>query len=384
MTTLRVIVDDIISGPATGAGLYSEELTRELIRTAPRGARVAGIVAASTEDEYDDLLSRLPGLDHLYKSPLARRELAAAWSHGFTLLPGTGMVHATSLLAPLQRHDRAANPSSQTVVTIHDAIAFTNPELLPGRSAGWAQSMAKRADRYADAVVVPTHAVADELADHLNLGDRVRVIAGAPSTALAALTDTPNEDAAARRTALRLPDVYLLAVAGVEPRKGIDQLVRALADAGTLDIPLLVAGAPVEAVAELRNVARDAGVDPERVRLLGSLGPGDLAAVLLGATVFVQPSLEEGFGLSMVEAFAFGLPVIHSDSPALVEVAAGAGLTVERDDAEGYSRRLGEAIASLLADDTLRTTLGITARDRSRAFSWRDAAEKVWQLHADL
>jgi len=377
MTTLRVIVDDVIAPGADGIGRYAEELTRQLIRTAPRGSSVAGIVSASPEPDYVELEQRLPGLRGLYKSPLARRELAAAWQHGFTRLPGSGMVHATSMLAPLHRHDRG--DGEQTVVTIHDAIAWTRPDLLPNRYASWTRGMGKRAERYADAIVVPTHAVADELADHLSITGRVRVIGGAPGSDL-----KPMADAAARRQKHGLPDEYLLTIAGWEPRKGLEPLIRGLADKGTHGIPLIVVGAGSAVEPELRDVATDAKVDPQRVRSCDHLSAEDLSAIIQGATVVVQPSLEEGFGLAMIEAFAFGRAVVHSDSPALVEVAAEAGYVVAREDARGYPARLGEAIAGLLADPVLRASLGTAAEDRSHAFSWRDSAEKVWQLHADL
>ncbi|MEO8262543.1 MAG: glycosyltransferase family 1 protein [Pseudolysinimonas sp.] len=377
MSTLRVIVDDVIAPGADGIGRYAEELTRQLIRTAPRGSSVAGIVSASPEPDYVDLEQRLPGLRGLYKSPLARRELSAAWQHGFTRLPGSGMVHATSLLAPLHRHERGVG--EQTVVTIHDAIAWTRPELLPNRYAGWCRGMGKRAERYADAIVVPTHAVADELNDHLTITGRVRVIGGAPGSDL-----VPVADAAARRSAHGMPDEYLLTIAGWEPRKGLEPLIRGLADKGTRNLPLIIVGAGSSVEPELRQIAKDAKVDPTRIRSCDHLSPEDLSAIIEGATVVIQPSLEEGFGLAMIEAFAFGRPVVHSDAPALVEVAAEAGYVVPRDDAAGYPKRLGEAIAGLLADPELRASLGTAAEDRSHAFSWRDSAEKVWQLHADL
>ena len=378
MSTLRVIVDDIVAPGSGGIGRYAEELTRELIRTAPRGSTVSGIVSASPESDYEELERRLPGLRGLYKSALARRELSAAWAHGFTRLPGSGMIHATSLLAPLKRHDREANPGEQTVVTIHDAIAWTRPDLLPSRLVSWCRTMGKRAERYADAVVVPTHAVADELADHLQLGSRVRVIGGAPASDL-----RPVLDAGARRRAHGIPDRYLLSIAGWEPRKGLEPLVRALARPETQGLPLIIVGAGAAVEPELREIAKSAGADPERVRSCDPLSPEDLSAIIEGATVAVQPSLEEGFGLAMLDAFAFGRPVVHSDSPALMEVAADAGYPVERSG-DGYDRRLAEAIGAVLEDDSLRDALGTAARDRSHAFSWRDSAEKVWQLHADL
>lgn len=377
MTTLRVILDEVTAAPTGGMARYAEELTRQLIATAPRGSNVGGIVSASPESDYARLAERLPGLAELYKSPLARRELAAAWQHGFTRLPGSGMVHATSLLAPMSRHDRLAARSTQIAVTVHDAVAWTDPELLSSRQLAWNKAMTRRAERFADAVVVPTHAVADELASRFDFGDRLRVIGGAPSSRL-----HPVSDAQERRERLGLADDYLLAVSGFDPRKGLDALIAALADVP--EVPLVVVGAEPGDANAIATAATAAGVPVDRVLALDPIDDDDLAAVLQGASLFVQPSRAEGFGLAMVEAFAFGLPVIHSDAPALVEVAAGAGVVVARDASEGYPARLAEAILSVRDDSSLRDRLSIGASDRARAFSWRDSAEKVWQLHADL
>ena len=379
MTTLRVIVDQIVAPVPGGIGRYAEELTRQLILTAPRGSNVAGIVSASPEPDYALIAEKLPGLVELYKTALARRELSAAWQHGFTRLPGSGMVHATSLLAPLRRHDRLNNPGEQIAVTIHDAVPWTHPQTLTPRGVSWHKAMAKRAERYADAIVVPTHAVADELGELLDFGDRIRVIGGAPSSALRV-----PDDADERAERLGLPERYLLSVGTLEPRKGLEPLIRALAQGVPEDLGLLVVGPDGWGGVDVASVARDAGVAEWRVRTLGPLTDADLAVVLDRATIFVFPSLAEGFGLPVVEAFSLGTPVIHSDAPAVVEISAGAGLAVEREDAEGYPARLAEAIRNVVDDDALRDRLHVSGRDRSHAFSWRDSAEKVWQLHADL
>lgn len=379
MSTLRVIVDDVVATESGRAGRYAEEITRELIRTAPRGSSVSGIVAASPEPDYRELERRLPGLRSLYKTALARRELQAAWQHGFTRLPGSGMIHATSLLAPLHRHDRGNNPGEQTVVTIHDAIAWTRPELLTSRQVSWHRGMAKRAERYADAVVVPTHAVAAELSEHLSFEGRIRVIGGAASSEL-----RPARDAAHRRREHGMPSEYVLTIAtGLTPGE-LEPLVRALAHKKTRDVSLIIVGAGSGVESSLREIARDAGVDPERVRSCDELSPLDQSAIIAGATIVVQPNLEDGFGLAMLDAFSFGRPVIHLDAPSLVELSADASYVVPRDDAEKLPERLGEAIAELLDDESQRENLGIAAADRGHAFSWRDSAEKIWQLHADL
>jgi glycosyltransferase involved in cell wall biosynthesis len=188
-------------------------------------------------------------------------------------------------------------------------------------------------------------------------------------------------DDAERRARLGLHGDYLVTVSGLDPRKGLDVLIGALGRVPGVAL-VIVGAAPgdTEGIAEL---ARDRGVEAERIVVLDTLEDDDLAAVLQGATAFLQASRAEGFGLALVEALAFGLPVIHSDAPALVEVATDAGIVIPRDDPDEADAYAG-AIREVLDDSGLRARLSIAARDRARAFSWRDSAEKVWQLHADL
>jgi glycosyltransferase involved in cell wall biosynthesis len=376
--TLRVIIDQMIAPVPGGIGRYTEDLTRQLIATAPRDCDVEGIVSASSPEVYQDLQERLPGLARLYRTTLSRRELARAWQLGLTTSPGGGMIHAPSLLAPLRPHDRV-NDGTQVVATIHDVVPWTHPETLTKHGVGWHKAMARRARKHADAIVVPTHAVAEQLAEYLDFGDRVRVIGGAVSSQIRLPADPDG-----RAEELGLPTNYLLTVGTLEPRKGLVPLIHALARPETHDLPLLVVGPQGWGDLDLAQVADEAGVAPDRVRSLGFLSDSDLAVVMERATVFVYPSLAEGFGLPIVEAFSFGVPVVHSDAPALVEVADNAGVVVARADAAGYPERLAVAIGSLLTDRALRERLGVFGTDRSRAFSWRDSAERVWQLHADL
>jgi len=381
MTTLRIIIDQILAPVPGGIGRYAEELTRALIESAPPGCFVEGIVSSSTDAQYAELERKLPGLSHLYKSALARRELSAAWQHGFTRLPGKGMVHATSLLAPLSRHDRlnGTGNTEQIAVTIHDVVPWTHPETLTPHGASWHKAMAKRAYRFADAVVVPTHAVAGQLAEIFDFGERVRVIGSAVSPKLAL-----PADADARAEALELPERFILAVGTLEPRKALEPLIRSLASPESSDLPLLIVGPAGWGDVDVASIAADAGLAADRVRPLGYLSDADLSVALDRATVFVMPSLAEGFGLPIIEAFSFGTPVVHSDDPALVEVAGEAGVVVQRADAAGYPERLAVAIASVTSDDGYAARLGQFGLDRAHLFSWRNSAEKVWQLHADL
>lgn len=368
MTTLRVIIDEVLTPLPGGDRQYAEELTRAVISAAPRGTQVHGVVSASTEAEYEDLAARLPALGGLFKSALARRELRLAWHRGFTRLPGGGMVHSPSLLAPLSRHDRLNNAGDQTVVTIHSAVPWVDPETLGSRAAGWYTGMAKRAQRYADAIVVPTHAVAERLAEFVDFGDRVRVIEGAASANLSA-----PSDAADRRSRLGLPDRYVVTLGSASA----NQLAEALAVVAAIgDLGLVVLEADRPDV--LATLAGDAGLAPERAIALPTLGTLDRGAVLSGAAALVVTGTEIGFGLPVLDALALGTPLVFRAEPTLSELAAGCGLEVGDDD------DLVEAVRSVLDDADAAEQLGILGQDRARAFSWRSAGEKVWQLHADL
>jgi len=374
---LRVVLAQLLTEVPGGIGRYAAELTAALVATTPAGRGVVGIVPAASEAELARVRAAVPGLDELVALPRSRRALSLAWQLGAVSraeLPPGSATHGTSQLVPLTRPRRG----STVVATVHDVVAFTHPSTLTPYGAQWHRAMARRAARWADAVVVPTRAVADELGGLLDFGDRIRVIGGAPSSALAI-----DADADARAAALDLPAAYVLAVGTLEPRKGLDVLVAAMAHPAAPDLPLVVAGPPGWGDVDLASLAAAAGLDPSRLRVLGRVDDADLAVAYARASAFCMPSRAEGFGLPIVEAMSLGAPVVHSDAPALVEVAGGAGIAVPLAPAEGYPARLAEALAAAV-EPGRAAALRAAGLARAATFSWRDAAERVWALHADL
>lgn len=376
-TSLCVVLDDAGVSLPSAIGQYSLELARSLIETAPRGCDVRAFVPASPDDEYARITAALPGLSALEKSALDRRQLAAAWQHGFTRIHRGGMIHSPSLLAPLYRHDRVNNPGEQIVVSAHDALCWTHPELLSSRELARQRTMGRRAERYADAVVVPTHAVAEQLSEVLDLGQRVRVIPGAPSSDL----ELPP-DATARRERLDIPERFMLAVSPLTLASGLTDLVAAMADdAIPEDAALIIIG---DGPLDLAAMISDAGLSPDRIRIVEPRDRGDLAALYHQALLLVAPGIADGFGQSALEAMSVGTPVVHTDAAGLAEACADAGLMVERSGGESVAQGLAEAMARIIDDEQLASELRERGLDRARAFTWRDAAERVWQVHADL
>jgi glycosyltransferase involved in cell wall biosynthesis len=363
---IAVVAEQALARVPGGTGRYATEVTAALAAGAPAGARVTSWTAW----HRDVAAARVPGVRGPRRLALPARPLAAAWEAGLPPRPrGADLVHATTLLTP--RRGRR----SRLVVTVHDAVPWTHPETLTPRGVRWHRAMAARAAAEADALVVPTRAVAAELSRHVRTRAPV-VVAGAGVTAGLARP----ADAAERLARLGLTGGHLVSVATLEPRKGLDVLLRALAEQPGRLPPLAVVGRTGWGGVEPVDMARDLGLPEGSVRPLGGLSDEDLAAVLSSALVAVVPSRAEGFGLPVVEAMAAGVPVVTSDDPALVEVGDGATRVTPIGDSVALARALGE----LVADPTALAAMRAVGLTRAAEFTWSAVAGRLWDLYADL
>ncbi|MFB8386164.1 glycosyltransferase [Microbacterium sp. NPDC055910] len=368
VATLRVMLDQMVAPTDRDLAEASRELTQALIAGAPDRCEVAAIVPAGPE------FDAVPGLADVRRLALARRELATALQRGIGFGIGGGMIHSPTLLAPLVRHDRM-HDSDQTVVTVWSLAAWETPDEVGRGSAGWQKAMVKRAVKHADAVVVPTHSLADGIRQIApKLGDRIRVIAGASPRGFAVPTDEVG-----RRRALDLPEGFVLLAGGPLPSDALSAGFAAVAASG-VDLPVVVIDVDEGHEPAVAELASAAGLPERRLHVRGTLDPGDRAAVYGASVAFVAPSHRAAFPWRVVDALTLGVPVIAADSAVHREVIVDGGVLVAGADAGELGDALGDALSSV--DSAGR--LGVLAGDRGRAFSWREAAGRVWQLHAEL
>lgn len=361
MPVLTVVVDQLLAPVPGGTGRYAREITAALAG-APRPGWGVRTVASWHRDRSP---ARIPGAAGPRRLPAGRRVLAELWSRGWPPPVAGDRVHATTPLAPARR--------AGLVVTVHDAVPWTHPETLTPRGVQWHRTMIGRDVRRAESIVVPSAAVADDLAGIFPaVADRIAVVAHG-------VTELPvPPDAAAIRTRLGLADDgYVLAIATLEPRKGLDVLIDALVRPAARDAHLVVVGPTGWGDVDLAGTAAAAGLGPDRLHAVGRLGDRELAAVLAGAGVLAAPSRAEGFGLPVLEAMAAGVPVVVSDAPALVELVGPTGLVSRRDD----PAMLAEVIGGVLADPVLAGDLAARGRARAAGYTWAAAADRIWDLH---
>jgi glycosyltransferase involved in cell wall biosynthesis len=341
-----------------GTGRYTLQLAQAL-------AEVDGLeISGWTAWHRDTTRAQVPGVRGPVRLPLGRRALTAVWERGLGPAPRrVDLVHATTVLAPPRRRP--------VVVTVHDAVPWTHPETLTPRGVRWHRLMVERAAATADAVIVPSEATARALSRHVRFR-RTPVVVPLGSTAL-----RPPADAPERLARLGVPTGgFLVCVGTMEPRKGLDVLIQALARPHAPDLPLVVVGAPGWGTVDPRTTAAAAGLLPGRIVVLGRLDDQDLAAVLSVATVLVVPSRAEGFGLPVIEGMSAGVPVVTSDDPALVEVGGSATVA----SATGDPDSLADVLHHVCGDAAVRSAMVVAGRERAATFTWPRSA----RAHLDV
>jgi glycosyltransferase involved in cell wall biosynthesis len=218
------------------------------------------------------------------------------------------------------------------VVTVHDLAFATRPEAFDRRFAAWARRAHRAAALGAAALVCPSEATAAAVRERWGVpAERIFVAHHGPGQALPPTAPGPPR--------------HVLYVGDAEPRKNLALLHAAMERFTAL--PLRVAGRAGEPV-----------------------DPAGLAALYAGALALVHPSVEEGFGLTPLEAMAAGVPVVAARCAAVEEVCGDAALYVDAHDPAALADRLER----LLGAPELRSEHVARGRRRAARFSWEASA----------
>lgn len=300
----------------------------------------------------------------LFPARLAHR----AWAHlRWPALRGFDVVHGPNFVVP-------PAPGAVEVVSVHDFSPWHHPQFVNPTARAYPGLVRRAVERGAH-IHVDSAFVGAEAVDILGVPpDRVHLVH---------LGFDPQDQGEAVRGVELVGGPYVLALGTLEPRKDLPTLVAAMAQVWGGRHPrearLVVAGPDGWGSAAFAGAVEAHGAQ-DRVVRLGYVSDSDRADLLAGASCLAFPSLYEGFGLPPLEAMAAGTPVVTTTAGSLPEICGDAALQVEPGDPGA----LAGAIARVLDDPALASSLVDAGRDRIRAFSWDRAADQMVGLYQRL
>jgi glycosyltransferase involved in cell wall biosynthesis len=347
----------------SGVGEYTHELVRALVAGFDRNSLDITIFSSSLKDRLS-VTSDLGGVRAIdLRVPVSvlnfswhRLEWPRAESLAGAAFDVTHSLHP--LLLPARR--------AAQIVTIHDLSFLKHPERTVREVRRDYPALARQHAHRADHIIVNSHFTASEVTRRLDVpADRISVCSpGAPQW-------TPRGSVPG--------NAYVLFLGTLEPRKNLGTLLDAYERllSGDRAVPdLVIAGSPTaEAQRWLDRISRPPLLG--RVTHIGYIDPDKRQSLYAGARMLVQPSFEEGFGLTVLEAMTVGVPVVASDRGALPEVLGGAGQLVDPEDPNDISA----AIDRLLEDAGLWETCRVRGIARAREYSWSATAGRVFAAY---
>lgn len=374
---MRIVIDAApLASPTSGIGTYTVELTRALVRLAPADE----LIFSDATVPFGRRPVRLDALDaHVAEtSDRVRRR----WKWSWYAFPFQTRWAVRRWAAARLRPDVYFGPAFfgafgrgfRTVITIHDMSYVRYPQYsAPSVVEAFGRLLPEHARR-ADAILADSESTRRDVVEFLGVPpEKVHTVLLGLDERFRRVED--SDVLAAVRARYRLPGRYLLHVGTVEPRKNLVCLLGAferLASRKGFDHDLVLAGPSGWSNDEFFG-ALGRSRFKDRVHLIGKVDFAHLPAVYSLASVFVFPSVFEGFGFPPLEAMGCGVPVVASTASSVPEVVGDAGLLADPFSPDEF----GDKIRAVLETPALAADLRAGGLTRAATFTWDRAARQT-------
>lgn len=324
----------------SGVGVYSHEILYSL--------------AAAHPERRLTFCYRPHAYTHAFRSRLPANCRRSLLQEPFPLF--ADLFHGLNQRLPRRRYRR-------TVSTFHDLFVLTGEYSTPEFRRRFA-AQARHAAATSDAIIAVSEFTANQVESLLGV-EKARVHAIHHGIRPIAAKSLPKEN-------------IVLHTGAIQRRKNIARLVEAFACLPS-DWRLALAGSVGFGGADILRRIEQSPCS-ERISVLGYVPSSELADWYARARIFAFPSLDEGFGMPVLEAMAAGVPVIASNRAALPEVCGDAALLIDPED----TAALASALSELARNDDLVANLRERGFRRVAQFSWEKAAEQTWKVYESL
>jgi glycosyltransferase involved in cell wall biosynthesis len=314
-----------------------------------------------TKSSNDDQFSKLPNvhvqvisMSHLWTQiGLASR----TWIDGIDCL----WVPAHTL--PVLR-----KPGLKTIVTIHGIEYEYLPSFQNPLQRWYLPLSTVYAVKSAEKLIAVSEFTKQQLVERLN-ADPGKITVIHEGTDIQNLKNNERRSEILKKYKLESKK-YLLFIGTVQPRKNLKRLIDTFPDIQNKQIELVIIGKLGWGYEDLQ-INKQPGV-----KFLQYVDDDERDILLKSALAYVQPSVTEGFGLPILEAFSAGIPVVSSSGGALAEVVGDAGLLFDPFSMPEMKNQ----ISKIVSDDDLRNKLIARGKQRLMNFSWKKAAQETYKI----
>lgn len=363
---MRIGIDArMLCGVVTGIERYASEMTQEMAR-------------ANSGVGFFLYAPRPLANDNYSKANVAVRTSSVYVRGGVTLWSQTTLPYWANkdnldvFWGPTHRLPRFLSKNIAKVVTIHDLVWKHAGETMRPLNRLAEQCLMPDAIRLADRIMADSHSTAAAIASEFpQARDRIRVV----HLGTTALPEPLGFDTL---KSLGIDRPYFLFVGTLEPRKNLRRLLEAYASLDEIirkQMLFVIAGGKGWGNVDLVSLVHSLGLS-DSVRLTGYVSEERLSTLYAHARLLAMPSLYEGFGLPLLEAMSFGVPVLTSSCSSLPEVAGDAGVLVDPHD----TNSIASGLLQMLKDDALRNKLAARAKVNAARFSWEKAAKETMEI----
>lgn len=360
-----------------GLGRYAHELLAALTEIDLADEYSAFFYSPRGDEHPDPPLDRIRAKTLRLPAKPWRMSVLLAYLVGAGMdrwLPEGDIFHSTDhLLPPLRR--------SRSVFTIHDLIFRFFPEYHLPLNRWYLSLMLPRFVERADAIIAVSENTRRDAVRLLNVApEKTTVIHEGVNPAFRPLSDSAPLEAV--RAKYGLGQRFVLYLGTIEPRKNLVTLIESyqlLLKHDPAAPQLVIAGRKGWLYTPVFDRVRSLGLE-ERIRFTDYVEPDDVPLLMNAATLFVFPSLYEGFGLPPLEAMACGTAVLCSNASSLPEVVGEGAILVDPRDAGA----LADSMERILGDERLRAELRARGLAQASKFSWEKAARETLSVYRDV
>lgn len=360
----------------TGLGNYSRFIIRTLAEYCPENNYLLASYKEGDKSLYQDLLNNRC-VQMLYPKHSINQNYWRNWGIQKQLKEwDIDVFHGLSneipfyLQSPLRRR-------MATIVTIHDLIFLHHPEYYNIIDRNIYKLKYIRSAKKCDHIIAVSQRTKADLIEFAGIEeDKISVIYQGCSRIFSHI---PPIMADWVRKKYSLPERFILFVGSIEERKNLKLVVKALAQIHDKDIHIVAVGKKTPYAYKVIQIAKELGVS-DRVRLLHNINNDELSGIYKIASLFVYPSIYEGFGIPIIEAISASVPVIAAKGSCLEEAGGSSSLYTDPNDAE----MLADMIDKVLDDEELRRKMISESLTYIRKFSPKETSRALKQVYAKV